>query len=91
MLSVVVVGTFMMAVVIGCGIIPYKRGMPLAGSCSLAISAACHPEQDSEDASTLLSEQKLQWGVVNTSVDGIRHCAFSSREVGTLVKGRTYT
>jgi hypothetical protein len=90
MLSVVVVGVSMMVAVIGCGLIPYKRGMPLAGSCSLAISAACHPVQDPEDANTLLSKQKLQWGVVSTSVDEIGHCAFSNKEVGTLVKGRTY-
>lgn len=70
--------------------VPYKRCMPLVGSCSLATNAACHPEQLADDEATLLSEGKLQWGVVGTSVDGIGHCAFSSKEVRALVKGRMY-
>jgi hypothetical protein len=88
MLVVIIIGALMVAAVIGFGYIPYNRGMPLAGSCSLAISAACHPPPTGEDA--VLSEQKLQFGVVSTSGDGIGHCAFSSKEVGKLVKGRTY-
>lgn len=90
MLMVVLLGIFMVATVVGFGYIPYKSGMPLAGSCSLAISAACHPEKDTEDDSVSLSEQKLQWGVVSTSNDGIGHCAFTSKEVGPLVEGRMY-
>jgi hypothetical protein len=89
MLAVVILGVFMMAIVVGFGYIPYKHGMPLAGSCSLAISAACHPGQHTEE-DIVLSEQELRWGVVSTSVDGVGHCAFSSKEVGPLVKGRTY-
>lgn len=88
MLAVVILGILMVAAVIGFGYIPYNRGMPLAGSCSLAMSAACHPSPTGED--TVLSEQKLQYGVVSASGDGIGHCAFSSKEVGKLVKGRTY-
>ena len=37
-----------------------------------------------------MSEQKLQWGVVSIDLDGFGHCAFSSEEVGPLVKGRMY-
>jgi hypothetical protein len=80
----------MVAAVVGIGFIPYVRGMPLAGSCSLAISAACHPEQGVGMGDSVLSEQELQWGVVSTSSDGVGHCAFSSAEVGPLVKGRMY-
>lgn len=90
MLAVVVLGVVMVAAVVGFGFLPYERGMPLAGSCSLAISAACHPEQGAEAADSQISEQKLQWGVVSTGLDGIGHCAFSSAEVGPLVKGRMY-
>ena len=90
MLSVVVLCVVMVAAVVGFGFIPYERGMPLAGSCSLAISAACHPEQRAGVGDCVLSEQKVQWGVVSTSLDGIGHCAFSSAEVGPLVKGRMY-
>ncbi|KAH5426660.1 hypothetical protein HBI47_117900 [Parastagonospora nodorum] len=88
MLAVIIFGSLIVAAVIGFGYIPYNRGMPLAASCSLAISAACHPPLVSGDS--VLSEQKLQYGVVSTSGDGIGHCAFSSKEVGKLVKGRTY-
>ena len=90
MLAVIILGVAMVAAVIGFGYIPYKPEMPLAGSCSLAISAACHPEQHSGSVHGVLSEQKLQWGVVSTSVDGIGHCAFSSKEVEPLVKGQMY-
>ena len=90
MLTVVILGVLMFAAVIGFGHIPYKRGMPLAGSSSLAISAACHPEHKPRMESELLAVRKLQWGIVSTSRDEIGHCAFSSEEVGPLLKGRTY-
>lgn len=91
MLAVVVLGVFMVVAVVAIGYIPYQSDMPLAGSCSLAISAACHPYQHSDECGEVMSEQKLQWGVVSTSTDGIGHCAFSSREVGPLINGRMYT
>ena len=90
MVSAVILGVFMLAAVVGFGYIPYKSGMPLAASSSLAISAACHPDRDSEIEDIALSEQKLQWGVVSTNEEGIGHCAFSNKEVGPLVKGRMY-
>jgi hypothetical protein len=89
MLTVIILGFLMLVGIVGFGFLPYKQGMPLAGSCSLAISAACHPGQHLED-DTVLSEQELQWGVVSTGADGVGHCAYSSKEVGPLVKGRTY-
>lgn len=48
MLSVLVLGGIMVIAVVGTGYIPHRRGMPLAGSCSLAISAACHPKEHFE-------------------------------------------
>jgi hypothetical protein len=42
----------------GLGFKPFKTAMPVAGSCSLAITAACHPAFDpNEDKSTV-----GQWG-----------------------------
>jgi hypothetical protein len=90
MLTVVVLGVAMVAGVVISGYIPYKRSMPLAGSCSLAISAACHPEEYGAVEDLALSEQELTWGVVSTSADGIGHCAFSNQEPRPLVKGRVY-
>lgn len=63
----------------------YQPGMPLASTCSAAISAACHRPPDDVDAAVL----PVQWGVVSTK-NGIGHCSFSSRLVGPPIPGRTY-
>jgi hypothetical protein len=89
-LAVLVVGILMLAAVVGFGYIPYKTRMPLAGTSSLAISAACHPEEHLGTEEIALSTQKLQWGVVSTSLEDIRHCAFSDKEVGPLLDRQVY-
>ena len=61
------------------------RGMPLAGSCSAAISAACHRPEEDVDAAT----KPVMWGVVN-SENGIGHCCFTSFEVSRPVPGEHY-
>lgn len=61
-----------------------QPGIPITSSCSLAISAACHPCDESED-STL----PLQYGVIGETAEG-EHAAFSSRDVKPLVDGTTY-
>lgn len=64
----------------------YKPGIPLAGSCSAAISAACHtPENDVQAV-----EKAVMWGVVGTNKDGIGHCSFTSLEVHMPKKGESY-
>ena len=62
----------------------YKPGIQLVGSCSAAISAACHTMEYEGD----ISMDKLMWGDVaavneinGRSVTGVRHCTFSAREV----------
>jgi hypothetical protein len=87
---VIVLGGVMVISIIAFGFIPYKRGMTLAGSSSMAISAACHPVERSEDCESI-AEKKLQWGVVSTGVDGIGHCSFSAKEVTTPAKGQLYS
>jgi hypothetical protein len=69
----------------------YPPGIPLAGSCSAAISAACHPPPDDTDASL----KPLQWGAIpgaekeeNGRVVG--HCSFSGLAVEVPVPGRYY-
>ena len=48
------------------GLRKYSKGVPLAGSCSLAISAACHaPPGDGK-----VSLKKIKWGVVNVNGNG---------------------
>lgn len=66
-------------------------GIPLAGSCSLAISAACHsPEGTSE----LLP---VMWGAIpdmtiEYAEDGTRvgHCAFSNGPIESPIEGNLY-
>lgn len=63
----------------------YSGGIPLAGSCSAAISAACHPGQQGVSD----SRSPLQWGVVK--IDGnVAHCAFSSEPVSQPLPGGWY-
>jgi hypothetical protein len=88
-ISVIVLGGLMVISIVAFGYIPYKPGMPLAGSCSMAISAACHPIER-VDGGDSIAEKKLQWGVVSTGIDGIGHCAFSAEDVGATVEGRLY-
>jgi hypothetical protein len=62
----------------------FRNGIPLAGSCSAAISAACHGRSDID--TTL----PLQWGVVSEEEEGIGHCAFSDKAVEMPVEGKLY-
>ncbi|KAH6629137.1 hypothetical protein C7974DRAFT_433828 [Boeremia exigua] len=70
----------------------YAPGMPVAGSCSAAISAACHPLPEDTDAAVL----PVQWGAVThgeKGVDGkppVGHCTFSSFPVHTPKRGQLY-
>jgi hypothetical protein len=72
----------------------YKLGMPVAGSCSAVISAACH-KAEGEDMPQL---RKVMWGVVKGSGEigtwkvgeGSGHCAFSSELVAPPIPGRLY-
>ena len=76
-LTVIIVGALIVFVAIATSLQRFKSGIPMAGSCSAAISAACHPNRtEDEHASTL----PLQWGVTAIN-DGFGHCTFSSKEV----------
>jgi hypothetical protein len=64
----------------------YKPGIPLVGSCSAAISAACHrPPGD-----TSASLKAVQWGVVGDQGADVGHCSFSSFEVREPQPGCLY-
>lgn len=71
-----------------CFFLKIPGGMPVARSCSAAISAACHgPEWDVGAPLKLLA-----WGVVGTGVaEGTQHAAFSSADVQPLTEGGVYT
>ncbi|KAF2831463.1 hypothetical protein CC86DRAFT_314833 [Ophiobolus disseminans] len=64
-----------------------KIRIPFAASCSLVISAACHPTRDDGDAHLGL----LKWGVVDErTYDGEAHCTLSSRRVTKPKAGTKY-
>ncbi|OGM45657.1 hypothetical protein ABOM_005450 [Aspergillus bombycis] len=101
MVSAIVVGVVMMAWLVGFSFRRLESGMPVAGSCSLAIAAACHPtlslkgsayvEEEEEEEGKLGAEQmRVQWGVTSVDADGEGHCSFSSGEVGVPEDGKIY-
>ncbi|KAL8727544.1 MAG: hypothetical protein Q9166_005949, partial [cf. Caloplaca sp. 2 TL-2023] len=86
--AIVLAIIFCTLIILGAGLLglrKYPQGMPLAATCSAAISAACHRPDDDVDAAVL----SLQWGVVSTK-DGVGHCCFSSKPVEPPVPGRVY-
>lgn len=87
---VLVLGILMLIAGIGFGYIPYKPGINLAGSCSLAISAACHTTEWDLVNRYDTTQSELQWGVVGEGEDGVGHCAFSARDVTFPEGGKTY-
>jgi hypothetical protein len=78
----------MLVAIIGFGYMPYKRSITLVGSCSMAISAACHPGDHVDGL--IVATQKLQWGVLATSDDMVSHCTFSAEEVEAPIIGEMY-
>jgi hypothetical protein len=63
---------------------PY--GMPIAGSCSAAIAAACHPERDEPNA----WEKPVKWGAIKSKDGETEHCSFSSLQVRPPKVGTIY-
>jgi hypothetical protein len=69
----------------------YDPGISLVGSCSAAISAACHRPS----ADTMAYERPVMWGVVDEAnvwqgASGVGHCCLTSFEVTKPVEGRLY-
>ena len=91
MIITIVLGVLLVIATIGLGQRKYNGSIPLAGSCSLAISAACHPPEWDTDAAL----NPVLWGVIPNSGPGmggseVGHCAFTSGEVEALVEGKEY-
>jgi hypothetical protein len=72
------------------GIVGHRRlrvRIPFAASCSLVISAACHPPSDDQDAHL----RQVKWGVVKQRIfDGELHCTLSSQPVRKPEEGTSY-
>ena len=84
----IIVGSIMVIGVILNGFWRYRPGMPLAPSCSAAISAACHPLAGDGNAARSL----VRWGEVPAlTADGLAHCTFTSdADVTMPIFGRLY-
>ncbi|KAJ5951286.1 uncharacterized protein N7479_009699 [Penicillium vulpinum] len=93
-ISTLGVGVFMVSCLIGVNFKRFKSGMPVVGSCSFAISAACHPAFDpnrefneavdagmeSENDDQDMALLPVQWGSVPV-VGPMGHCSFTSEDV----------
>lgn len=87
MIIVIILGSIMVLFGILTGSRKYRTGMPLAGSCSAVISAACHRLSNDPDVALL----PVMWGAVESKdEDTISHCCFSSLEVSPPIEGEVY-
>ena len=91
MIFVIILGSIITLLGICIGFRKSKRGMPLAGSCSAAISAACHPPEAAMNASL----KRVMWGVVAEESfqhegESVGHCSFTSSKVEAPVVGNLY-
>jgi hypothetical protein len=83
----ILVGAFMVCLLIGVSFRRFRSEMPLAGACSAAISAACHPPKD-EDLSHAARRPVMwgetvassSWGDFGAIEDDKGHCSFTSLE-----------
>ncbi|KAE8162407.1 hypothetical protein BDV40DRAFT_288545 [Aspergillus tamarii] len=90
--SAIAVGGFMLFCLIGLGLRRFASGMPVAGSCSRAISAACYPGISSGEGDAV-ETMPLQWGVVYGGTGDeveVGCCAFSGEEVRMPTDGVLY-
>jgi hypothetical protein len=79
-----------LVVMVGFGWRWLEEGIPVVGSCSLGIAAACHVDTGEEG---LFGEGRLKWGSVQRlEEDGsvVKRCGFSIGEVEWPVEGEVY-
>ncbi|RMZ86815.1 hypothetical protein DV736_g5959, partial [Chaetothyriales sp. CBS 134916] len=88
MLTLLLVGGVTIATVIGLGRLRYNGNIPLVGSCSVAIAAACH--RPTWDVDAYLNP--VQWGAVpgGERETGVGHCCFTSGDVEEPLLGKMY-
>lgn len=81
LVATVVLGALMILTLFGFGFKKLPNGMPVASSCSAAISAACHrADGEGEDIALL----PLQYGVLKGKERGFQEVGFSAEEVEPL-------
>ena len=81
------VGSMMVVMLVGMGFRKLDRRMPVAASCSVAISAAAHRPGDDPDASSF----PVKWGELSSGqAKDVGHCCFTGANVVAVVPGRRY-
>ncbi|KAL8728643.1 MAG: hypothetical protein Q9166_005258 [cf. Caloplaca sp. 2 TL-2023] len=100
-LTTICVGAVVIIFGIANGFRRYKPGIPLVGSCSAAISAACHPPEGDDKPSS----KAVQWGscgsgatlgktgddpTLSLGEDAIGHCSLTSFDVEPPIEGALY-
>ena len=83
--TVILVGTIALVFGNANGFRKYSGSMPLVGSNSAAISAACHAPNGDINASV----SPIMWGAVETGGE-VGHCCFTSFDVIPLESGKLY-
>lgn len=84
-ITVMVLGAILLLLLCLNGCRRYKPGLPLAGSSSAAISAACHRPETDVDAAVL----PVRWGSVRTE-GPVGQCCFTSFESSFPEEGKLY-
>ena len=80
----------MLIIGVGVGFVPLRSGTLLVGSCSAAMSAACHLSAIDKGRGDEIVLEKLMWGVVESRSDGVGHCSFSDEAVDKPQEGELY-
>ena len=83
-----VVGGILTLALLIFGLRRHSSDIPLAATCSAAISAACHAE--TEESGTEVVSRPLRYGVIGTGGLEKRRVGFSCKEVQPLVEGEVY-
>ena len=91
MIFVIILGSIVVLLGICFGFRKSRGGMPLAGSYSAIISAACYPPEADVSASL----KRVMWGVIAEDSfqhegECVGHCSFTSFKVGAPVVGKLY-
>ena len=88
MVLVVVILIIMTSFLVFCSHLKLEAKMPMVGTASAAISAACHHPNDTATEAC----KPIQWGVTRRATEEKPgHCAFSSGPVEEPVEGKYYT
>lgn len=87
-LLAIILGILLLLALVVLSFRKFKPGIPLVGSCSLAIAATCGNTRENDAAL-----KPLKYGVLTTKdpdLNGRKYVGFSQYEVGPLVDGVEY-